>query len=195
MALRKGVERRELHQRVVVIWDSDYTRNEKARFAAIARRFIVGRVMGGKSAGDETCALTPVPAPCGRGGLLAGNCLPDILNCCIFAVRKWLHELRMGSAQSRSQFKETWYLIHRSGNSVKKTTEMNDELRPEYDLKSLLKSGVRGKYAKKYREGTNLVLLEPEIAKAFPNEKAVNDALRLVIELNKVQKQAKHITR
>jgi hypothetical protein len=77
----------------------------------------------------------------------------------------------------------------------KKTTEMNDELRPEYDLKSLLKSGVRGKYAKKYREGTNLVLLEPEIAKAFPNEKAVNDALRLVIELNKVQKQARHITR
>ena len=77
----------------------------------------------------------------------------------------------------------------------KKTTEMSDELRPEYDLKSLLKSGVRGKYAKKYREGTNLVLLEPEIAKAFPNEKAVNDALRLVIELNKVQKQARHITR
>jgi hypothetical protein len=53
MALRKGVERRELHQRVVVIWDSDYTRNEKARFAAIARRFIVGRVMGRKSAGRE----------------------------------------------------------------------------------------------------------------------------------------------
>jgi len=59
MALRKGVERRELHQRVVVIWDSDYTRNEKARFAAIARRFIVGRVMGGKSllAGKEMYRL------------------------------------------------------------------------------------------------------------------------------------------
>lgn len=73
----------------------------------------------------------------------------------------------------------------------KKTPEMNDELRPEYDLKSLLKSGVRGKYAKKYREGTNLVLLDPEVARAFPNEKAVNDALRLVIELNKVQTQAR----
>jgi len=68
---------------------------------------------------------------------------------------------------------------------------MNDELRPEYDLKSLLKGGARRKYAKKYREGTNLVLLEPDIAKAFPTEKAVNDALRLVIELNKVQNQAK----
>ena len=77
----------------------------------------------------------------------------------------------------------------------KKTTEMNDELRPEYDLKSLLKGGVRGKYAMKYREGTNLVLLEPEIAKAFPNEKAVNDALRLVIKLNELQTQARQSAR
>ncbi len=65
----------------------------------------------------------------------------------------------------------------------KKTTELNDELRPEYDLKSLLKSGVRGKYTKKYRAGTNLILLEPDVAKAFPNEKAVNEALRLVMKL------------
>jgi len=72
----------------------------------------------------------------------------------------------------------------------KKTTEMNDELRPEYDMKSLLKDGVRGKYAKQYREGTNLVLLEPEVAKAFPNEKAVNEALKLVIKLKKVQEEA-----
>jgi hypothetical protein len=69
----------------------------------------------------------------------------------------------------------------------KKTTELNDELRPEYDLKSLLKGGVRGKYAKKYRAGTKLILLEPDVAKAFPNEKAVNEALRLVMKLNKVQ--------
>jgi hypothetical protein len=77
----------------------------------------------------------------------------------------------------------------------KKTTEMNDELRPEYDLKSLLKGGVRGKYAKKYRKGTNLILLEPDVAKAFPNEKAVNDALRLVIKLNKVQDKARQSAR
>lgn len=62
-----------------------------------------------------------------------------------------------------------------------------DELRPEYDLKSLLKGGVRGKYAKRYHAGTNLVLLEPEVAKAFPNEKAVNEALKLVMKLKKVQ--------
>jgi len=73
----------------------------------------------------------------------------------------------------------------------KKGTELNDELLPEYDIKSLLKGGVRGKYAQQYREGTNLVLLEPDIAKTFPNEKAVNDALRLVIKLNIVQDKAR----
>jgi hypothetical protein len=56
-------------------------------------------------------------------------------------------------------------------------------MRPEYDLRSLLKGGVRGKYAKRYHEGSNLVLLDPEVRKAFRDEKAVNDALRLVIRL------------
>ncbi|MBI5965162.1 MAG: hypothetical protein HY863_16915 [Chloroflexi bacterium] len=73
---------------------------------------------------------------------------------------------------------------------MKKKTEINDELRPEYDMKSLLKGGVRGKYTARYREGTNLVLLEPEVAKAFPNEKAVNEALKLVIKLKQVQENA-----
>ena len=77
----------------------------------------------------------------------------------------------------------------------KKTTELNDELRPEYDLKSLLKSGVRGKYTKKYRAGTNLILLEPDVAKAFPNEKAVNEALRLVMKLNKMQDKTRRDAR
>ena len=63
---------------------------------------------------------------------------------------------------------------------------MNDELRQEYDLRQLLKAGVRGKYAKRYHAGTNLVLLDPDIRKAFRSEKAVNQALRLVLELRKV---------
>ena len=70
-----------------------------------------------------------------------------------------------------------------------------DGVRPEYDMKSLLKDGVRGKYAEKYREGTNLVLLEPDVAKAFPNDKAVNEALRLVIKLNEVQAKARQSAR
>ena len=73
---------------------------------------------------------------------------------------------------------------------MKKQTEPDDELRPEYEMKSLLKDGVRGKYAERYHSGTNLVLLEPEVAKAFPNDKAVNEALKLVIKLTKLQENA-----
>ena len=63
---------------------------------------------------------------------------------------------------------------------------MNDELRPEYDLDKLLKGGVRGKYAKRYRAGTNLVPLDPDVRKVFRNDESANEALRLVIELRKV---------
>jgi hypothetical protein len=44
-----------------------------------------------------------------------------------------------------------------------------------------MKGGVRGKYAKQYREGTNIVLLEADIAEVFPNDEAVNQALRGVL--------------
>ncbi len=74
---------------------------------------------------------------------------------------------------------------------MKKTSRTKDELLPEYYLKTLLKDGKRGKYAQKYREGTNLVLLEPDVAGAFPTEKSVNEALRLVMKLTKVQKDAR----
>ena len=49
------------------------------------------------------------------------------------------------------------------------TTELNDELRPEYD-ETLLKNGTRGKYAQQYAAGTNIVRLAPDVAAAFPNE-------------------------
>ena len=78
---------------------------------------------------------------------------------------------------------------------MKKKTETNDELRPEYDMKSLLKGGVRGKYAARYHEGTNLVLLEPDVAKAFPNDKTVNEALKLVIKLKQLQENASQNTK
>jgi hypothetical protein len=57
-----------------------------------------------------------------------------------------------------------------------------DELRPEYRREDL-GPGVRGKYLEAYREGTNLVLLSPDVAKAFPTEEAVNQALRSLIEV------------
>jgi hypothetical protein len=73
----------------------------------------------------------------------------------------------------------------------KSTGEKADELRPEYDLGELLKDGVQGKYAKRYAEGTNLVLLDPDIAEAFPNDEAVNTALRLVMQLKELPRPEK----
>ncbi|MBX7253735.1 MAG: hypothetical protein K1X50_17265 [Candidatus Promineofilum sp.] len=63
------------------------------------------------------------------------------------------------------------------------TSDPNDDLRPEYDLTTLLKDGVRGKYAAAFARGTNLVLLAPDVAQAFPTEASVNEALRLVMRL------------
>jgi len=60
-------------------------------------------------------------------------------------------------------------------------SEEEDDLRPEYDF-SQMKGGVRGKYVERYRQGTNLVLLDPDVADAFPDAKAVNDALRSLLQ-------------
>ena len=65
--------------------------------------------------------------------------------------------------------------------------EQNDDLRPEYDFSQLLKTGTRGKYAQRFNEGTNLVLLAPDVAEAFPNPECVNEALRLVLQLTKLR--------
>jgi hypothetical protein len=56
-----------------------------------------------------------------------------------------------------------------------------DDLRPEYDL-SQLKGGVRGKYYREATAGTNLVLIEPELATLFPDTESVNRALRLLAD-------------
>ena len=52
-----------------------------------------------------------------------------------------------------------------------------DTLRDEYPA-DLIRSGVRGKYAERYREGTNVVLIDPDLHKLFPDSEAVNRALR-----------------
>ncbi len=70
----------------------------------------------------------------------------------------------------------------------KSRDEKADELRAEYDLGELLKNGVQGKYADRFHEGTNLVLLDEDVAQAFPTDQAVNEALRLVIQLKKLPK-------
>jgi hypothetical protein len=61
------------------------------------------------------------------------------------------------------------------------TPKHDDSLRPEYDL-AQLRGGVRGKYYSRATTGTNLVLIEPDLAKLFPDSKAVNRALRVLAE-------------
>jgi len=66
--------------------------------------------------------------------------------------------------------------------------EPDDDLLPEYDFSSM-SGAVRGKYYRRYRAGVNLALLEPEVAKAFPTDTAVNDALRKVLRATKASKR------
>ena len=68
---------------------------------------------------------------------------------------------------------------------------MEDELRPEYNF-APMKGGIRGKYVERYRQGTNIVLLDPDVAQAFPNDKAVNESLRLSIQV--AQRQQSNTT-
>lgn len=67
--------------------------------------------------------------------------------------------------------------------------EINDELREEYDL-SQMEGGVRGKYAQRCREGSNVIVLAPDVAEAFPNSEAANEALRMLIKVAKSTKRA-----
>lgn len=62
-------------------------------------------------------------------------------------------------------------------------TASDKQMRAEYDIRG----GVRGKYYERYRQGTNVVVLEPDVAAIFPDAEAVNRALRLLIQL--AQKQ------
>jgi hypothetical protein len=59
--------------------------------------------------------------------------------------------------------------------------EPNEEMRAEYDFSG----GVRGKYYKQYTEGTNVVLLEPDVAEVFRDSESVNQALRVLISIAK----------
>jgi hypothetical protein len=62
------------------------------------------------------------------------------------------------------------------------TEAKDDEMRPEYDF-SQLKGRVHSKDVERYRASTNLVLLDPDVAAAFPDAKTVNETLRLLIKV------------
>jgi len=61
----------------------------------------------------------------------------------------------------------------------KPSKRRTSEVRAEYDFSG----GVRGKYVDRYRRGTNVVLLDPELLQAFPDSRSVNDALRALVAI------------
>ena len=64
--------------------------------------------------------------------------------------------------------------------SQKKKVDANaDDMLPEYDFSG----AVRGKYYERYKQGSNVVLLDPDVSEAFPNATAVNETLRLLVSL------------
>jgi hypothetical protein len=75
--------------------------------------------------------------------------------------------------------------LRRKGKDMKTKQEMNrDELRPEYDFD--YSKAVRGKYYKRLlEEGANVVVLDPDVAKAFADSSAVNEALRSLLNLTR----------
>ncbi|MFH1942594.1 MAG: hypothetical protein ABIL68_10880 [bacterium] len=66
-----------------------------------------------------------------------------------------------------------------------KKVSKNDDMLREYDFSK----GVRGKYAKRYAEGTNIVMIEPDVYEYFPDQKSVNEALRGLAEIIKRRKK------
>ena len=93
---------------------------------------------------------------------------------------EYLFEPRNQKGYDRIQYE---YELATSNPPMKKVkSESSDELRPEYN-RSDFSTLVRGKYAARLSKGSNIVVLEPEVAEAFPNDKAVNDALRALIEV------------
>jgi len=72
-------------------------------------------------------------------------------------------------------------------NSTRKPDDY--ELREEYDL-TKLPIVPKGRFDPKHRIGNNVIVLEPDIAKAFPDDKAVNEALRLLLKASKLSKHA-----
>ncbi|HYX27314.1 MAG TPA: hypothetical protein VE863_02010 [Pyrinomonadaceae bacterium] len=73
----------------------------------------------------------------------------------------------------------------------KNTTVDDDEMLPEYDF-SKMKLVGRGIYAERYRSGTNLVLLDSDVRKAFPDDKVINETLRAVAKAKRQAARAKN---
>lgn len=68
---------------------------------------------------------------------------------------------------------------------MKKAIRRDDQMRAHYDFSG----GIRGKYARRYADGTNVVVLDPDVARLFPNREAVNETLRAVAQIVQIQER------
>jgi hypothetical protein len=68
---------------------------------------------------------------------------------------------------------------------MKKETRKDAEMRAHYDFSG----GIRGKYARRYAEGTNVVVLDPDVAREFPNREVVNETLRAVAQIVQIKER------
>ena len=77
--------------------------------------------------------------------------------------------------------------MHASGRNMAGKAKPSDEMRDHYDFSG----GVRGKYAARYAEGSNVVVLAPDVAEVFPDSVAVNEALRTLVRISAKTHHAK----
>ena len=101
--------------------------------------------------------------------------------------RSWPQELPWGSLTCGPESRRGYSLAQRPSSSRTPPigrpcgwAKTRPSTRTEYDFRSL-KGGVRGKYYRRFRAGTNIVRIEPDLARAFPTDEAVNEALRTVV--------------
>ena len=73
-----------------------------------------------------------------------------------------------------------------AGRMSQARNRKTDEFRPEYDFSK----GIRGKHHEAYKAGTNVVLLDADVAEAFPDSSSVNRALRMLLEIAKKQRSS-----
>ncbi len=92
------------------------------------------------------------------------------------AIFLWFFTLRGNRTESELSVLEK---LQGKSKIIMSNITKDEEMRPEYDFSN----GVRGKHYQAYQQGTNVVLLEPDIAEVFKNSEAVNHALRMLLDL------------
>jgi hypothetical protein len=153
-------------------WDPD-------KAAGNLRKHGVSFEEAATSFGNRSVLLFPIPIT--QRNKTAILSLADPRDCGCLSSRLWNAVIASGLSAH-----EGWRAQRGKPMKKRPVNENDDDLRSKYDLRQLLKGAERGKYAERYRAGTNLVLLDPDVAKAFPNGRVVNEALRLVLQLGRI---------